>query len=107
MFQCYLTCVRWLCTLPRIVAGTRGGGVMHAGLGSGRDRRSLAALVMAVPLLVAACGGGTASPAPATAPASSAAAPSAAPESAAPASPAAGETLELAYISFAVANSYD
>ena len=81
---------------------------MHAGQVSGRDRRSLAALVMAVPLLLAACAG-AASPAPATPPAGSDTGPSAAPESAAPApaSAAAGETLELAYISFAVANSYD
>ncbi len=80
---------------------------MHAAQVFGRDRRSLAALVMAVPLLFAACSGGTPSAAPASAPPSTGAAPSTAPESVAPASPAAGETLELAYISFAVANSYD
>ena len=80
---------------------------MHAAQVFGRDRRSLAALVMAVPLLLAACSSGTPSAAPASAPPSTEAAPSTAPESVAPASPAAGKTLELAYISFAVANSYD
>ena len=80
---------------------------MHAAQVFGRDRRSLAALVMAVPLLLAACSSGTPSAAPASAPPSTAAAPSTAPESVAPASPDAGKTLELAYISFAVANSYD
>jgi len=80
---------------------------MHPAQVFGRDRRSLAALVMAVPLLLAACSGGTASPAPASVRPSEPAVPSTAPASVAPASPAAGETLELAYISFAVANSYD
>ena len=75
---------------------------MHAGQKSGRDLMGIAAIVATIPLLVAACGT-AASSAPASAPASAATGASAAPPSAA----APEETLELAYISFAVANSYD
>jgi ribose transport system substrate-binding protein len=74
---------------------------MHAGRKSGRDLKRIASIVAAIPLLVAACGT-AASPAPSSAPASSGAGATAAPSVAAPA-----KTLELAYISFAVANSYD
>jgi ribose transport system substrate-binding protein len=75
---------------------------MHAGQKSGRDLKGIAAIVATIPLLVAACGT-AASPAPASAPASVGTGVSSAPPSAA----APEETLELAYISFAVANSYD
>ena len=73
---------------------------MHAGRKSGRDLKRIVATLAAIPLLVAACGT-AASPAPASAPASTAG------TSAAPPSAAVAKTLELAYISFAVANSYD
>jgi ribose transport system substrate-binding protein len=74
---------------------------MHAGRKSGRDLKQIVATLAAIPLLVAACGS-AASPAPASTPAGTATGASAAPPSAAVA-----KTLELAYISFAVANSYD
>ena len=74
---------------------------MHAGRKSGRDLKRIVAILAAIPLLVTACGT-AASPAPTSAPASTATGASAAPPSA-----AAAKTLELAYISFAVANSYD
>jgi ribose transport system substrate-binding protein len=61
----------------------------------------LAALVGAAALLAAACSGGaTTSSAPSAVPSEAAA-------SAAPTSELAGKTLEIAYLSFAVANSYD
>ena len=53
-----------------------------------------------------ACSGSTSSPAPASAGVPSTA-PSAAASAAAPSSSAAAKTLEIAYLSFAVANSYD
>jgi ribose transport system substrate-binding protein len=67
----------------------------------------LAGLLGIVVVLAACSGGGAASATPASAPsaAASAAAPSAAAPSAAPSEPA--KTLEIAYLSFAVANSYD
>jgi ribose transport system substrate-binding protein len=72
-------------------------------IGSIRLRR-LAGLVGVASLVLAACSGGTASTAPSTA--ASAAAPTTAPSAAA--SPSAeAKTLEIAYLSFAVANSYD
>lgn len=68
----------------------------------GRIRlRRLAGLLGVASLVVAACSGGTASTAP------SAAAPSAAAPSQAAAPSEAPKTLEIAYLSFAVANSYD
>jgi ribose transport system substrate-binding protein len=75
---------------------------MHAGQKSGRDLKGIAAIVATIPLVIAACGT-AASPAPASAPASAGTGASA------PSPSAAGpeETLELAYISFAIANSYD
>jgi ribose transport system substrate-binding protein len=58
--------------------------------------------LLGVSLILAACSGSTASTAP------SAAAPSAAaPSAAAPSASAEAKTLEIAYLSFAVANSYD
>jgi ribose transport system substrate-binding protein len=76
-----------------------------ADLGSGRAIRRLAGLGAAV-LVAAAC---TAPAAPATSAPSTAPAPSAAPASEPPASAPAvnDDPLELGYISFAVANSYD
>jgi len=65
----------------------------------------LAGLLAVAGLALAACSGGTASTAPSVA-APSAAAPSAA-ESQAAAPSANDKTLEIAYLSFAVANSYD
>jgi ribose transport system substrate-binding protein len=75
---------------------------MQAGQQPGRGRKRFWGIVAAIPLLVAACGT-AASPSPASAPPSSGTGPSAAPPSAS----APAKTLELAYISFAVANSYD
>jgi ribose transport system substrate-binding protein len=72
---------------------------MDAGQASGRGLRRLAGLLGAAALAAAACGGG-ATPTPASAPPSGGA-------SAAPTASAEAKTLELAYISFAVANSYD
>lgn len=66
--------------------------------------KRLAGLLGTASLLVAACGGGTASTAPATA-ATAAAPTTVASQSAAPSAEA--KTLEIAYLSFAVANSYD
>ncbi len=68
---------------------------MHAGQEHGRVARRLGTIAV-VSLLVAACGGGGAPTAP----------PATAGASVAPV-PTAQKTLELAYISFAVANSYD
>lgn len=59
--------------------------------------------LLGVTLIVGACSGGGAS----SAPAASEAAPSAAASEAAPSASAEAKTLELAYLSFAVANSYD
>ena len=80
---------------------------MHAGQTSGHALKRIAGIVAAIPLVVAACGTAS-SPAPASAPASAPPASSGTGASA-PASQATSpeETLELAYISFAVANSYD
>lgn len=76
---------------------------MHAGQWLGRDPKRVSGIAAAIALVVAACGGAAApSSAPPAASASQAAAESVAPPSAEP-----GKTLELAYISFAVANSYD
>src|SRR3954447_3886774 len=75
----------------------------------GRIRlKRLAGLVAVASLALAACSSGAASTAPSAA-APSAAAPSAASSGAAPsaAPSAAAKTLEIAYLSFAVANSYD
>lgn len=71
---------------------------MHAGQVPGRDPKRLGGLLGAAALIVAACGGG-ATTAPTSAPTGAA--------SAAPTATAEAKTLELAYISFAVANSYD
>jgi ribose transport system substrate-binding protein len=79
---------------------------MHAGQESRRTLRSIAGLVAAIPLVVAACSSGGSSAAPSAAAPSQAASQAAAPSAAASA-PANDKTLELAYISFAVANSYD
>jgi ribose transport system substrate-binding protein len=77
---------------------------MRAG-GPFRHVRRPLALVAALPLVIAACGG-SASPAPTAASASAGAgAGASAPAAASPS--AVAKTLELAYISFAVANSYD
>lgn len=73
---------------------------MHAGLHPDRGIKRVAAIAATVSLVLAACGA-AASPAPATAP------PSAGSSAPAPSSAAPEKTLELAYISFAVANSYD
>lgn len=75
---------------------------MHAGQWQSRGPRRFWGIAAAIALIVAACGAaGEPSSAPSAAPASEAAeattAPSVEPE----------KTLELAYISFAVANSYD
>jgi ribose transport system substrate-binding protein len=72
---------------------------------TGRIRRTrLAGLLGIASLLVAACGGGTASTAPSVA--ATGTAPTTAPSQAAAPS-VAPKTLEIAYLSFAVANSYD
>jgi ribose transport system substrate-binding protein len=71
-------------------------------IGGVRMKRSAGLLGVAA-FLVAACSGGTASTAPSVA--ATGAAPSAAPSQAAPSAEA--KTLEIAYLSFAVANSYD
>jgi ribose transport system substrate-binding protein len=73
---------------------------MHAGQLPSRGMKRLLALVAVLPLIAAACGGGTS-------PSTSAAAPTAGSSAPAASAPAVEETLELAYISFAVANSYD
>jgi ribose transport system substrate-binding protein len=72
---------------------------MDAGQASGRGLRRLGGLLGAAALAAAACGGGATST-PASAPPSEGA-------STAPTASAEAKTLELAYISFAVANSYD
>jgi ribose transport system substrate-binding protein len=78
---------------------------MHAGLKSGRDLKGIAAIVAVIPLLLAACSSGASpSPSAASAPPSQAGTASEAPAASAPAN---DKKLELAYISFAVANSYD
>jgi ribose transport system substrate-binding protein len=59
--------------------------------------------LLGVSLIIGACSGGTAS----SPPAASDAAPSAAASEAAPSASAEAKTLEIAYLSFAVANSYD
>lgn len=71
--------------------------------------RRLAALAAATAVLVSACSASAApTEAPSAVPVNAAtAAPSAAAATAAPSSSAAAKTLQLAYISFAVANSYD
>jgi ribose transport system substrate-binding protein len=81
---------------------------MHARHGRGPGRGRLLGL-FGVTLILAACSGTTASSAPAapSAAAPSAAAPSAAAPSEAAAPSAEAKTLEIAYLSFAVANSYD
>jgi ribose transport system substrate-binding protein len=76
---------------------------MHAGQQSGRTLKRFSGLVAVMALLVAACGPAASSAAPTSPPASTGSEPSTPPASA----PANNETLELAYISFAVANSYD
>src|SRR5687768_14461282 len=77
-----------------------GGAQMHAGQLPSRGMKRLLALVAVLPPIAAACGGGTS-------PSTSAAAPTAGSSAPAASAPAVEETLELAYISFAVANSYD
>jgi ribose transport system substrate-binding protein len=76
---------------------------MRTGPIGGVRLKRLAGLLGIAALLVAACSGGTASTAPSVA--ATAAAPSTAASQAAPS--AAAKTLEIAYLSFAVANSYD
>lgn len=77
---------------------------MHAGQWHGRGPRRFWGIAAAIALMVAACGtGGGPSSAPSAAPPSQAAEASAAPST----QPEPEKTLELAYISFAVANSYD
>jgi ribose transport system substrate-binding protein len=71
---------------------------MHAGRVPGRDSRRVAGVLGSLALIVAACGG-AATPAPSAAPTTA--------SSSAPVASAPAKTLELAYISFAVANSYD
>lgn len=73
----------------------------HDGRLVGLER--LVGLLGMVALIAAACGGGTATSAPSAASTETTA--SAAPSEAAPS--AAAKTLEIAYLSFAVANSYD
>lgn len=68
-----------------------------------RASRSIGAALLGVTLVVGACSGSAASSAP-TAPEAQ---PSAAASEAAPTASAEAKTLELAYLSFAVANSYD
>ena len=73
---------------------------MNSVLGTSRAVKRPLALLAATALLVAACAGSTTTtPGPATAGTPTAGAPTAA--------PTAEKTLEIAYISFAVANSYD
>lgn len=73
---------------------------MRAGQVPSRGMRRLLTIVAAVPLLAAACSG-------ATSPSPSVAAPTGASSAPAPSASEVAKTLELAYISFAVANSYD
>ena len=77
-------------------------------LASHQRRHGLARLggLLGVIVILVGCSGSTPSAAPASAGAPSTAA-SAAPSGAAPSSSAAAKTLEIAYLSFAVANSYD
>jgi ribose transport system substrate-binding protein len=78
---------------------------MHARRIPVRDSRRLTGLLGSVALIVAACGAAaTPSPSSATPPAGASAPPATA-SAAAPSAPA--KTLQLAYLSFAVANSYD
>jgi ribose transport system substrate-binding protein len=77
---------------------------MHARRIPVRDSRRLAGLLGSVTLIVAACGA-AATPTPSTATPPTGA--SSAPIASVAAPSAAAKTLELAYLSFAVANSYD
>lgn len=77
---------------------------MGAGFPTGAGRKRLAILVSAFAMVATACTGSAATSAPGSAVAPSAAAPSVA-ASAAPS--VSTEPLEIAYLSFAVANSYD
>lgn len=77
-------------------------------LASHQRRHGLARLggLLGVIVILVGCSGSTSSAAPASAGAPSTA-PSTAPSAAAPSASAAAKTLEIAYLSFAVANSYD
>ena len=77
---------------------------MHAGQRPGREHLRILGIAAAIPLILAGCGSAaTPSSEPASAaPTSATTEPSTAPPAATP-----EKTLELAYISFAVANSYD
>jgi ribose transport system substrate-binding protein len=74
---------------------------MHAGMNPIRVVKRRISLLAAIPILVAACGTAASSPSP------SAPATSVGPSAPATSPSAVAKTLELAYISFAVANSYD
>ena len=74
---------------------------MHAPTARHLDLRRPAALLGAMTLVLAACGSATPTTAPTAAATEAAGAATAAP------SPTAEKTLEIAYLSFAVANSYD
>ena len=71
---------------------------------NGRPRRERLLGLIGVSLILAACSSPAASTAPSAAATTAA---SAAPSAAAPSASAAAKTLEIAYLSFAVANSYD
>ena len=73
---------------------------MHAGMNLIRDVNRRISFLAVIPILVAAC-------ATAASPVPSAPATSAGPSTPAASPSAVAKTLELAYISFAVANSYD
>lgn len=73
---------------------------------NGRPRRERLLGLIGVSLILAACSSPAATTAPSAA-APSAAASAAAPSAAAPSASAPAKTLEIAYLSFAVANSYD
>jgi ribose transport system substrate-binding protein len=79
---------------------------MPAGQIPGRGLRRRAGVIAVISLVAAACAGAAPTPAPTAAPT---AAPTSAATSAptATVAPTAAKTLEIAYISFAVANSYD
>src|SRR5262245_44202403 len=79
---------------------------MRAGLDSGHAIKRVSGLVAGAAMVLAACSGPAATSAPSAAASAAASAPASAPAES-PSAAANDEPLELAYISFAVANSYD